>query len=86
MTGRKGLIWVALLVGMLLLLWIGTAAQADSIDTTPGSYNDPVVAQSYVEKAVEENVEQLKKEIENLQARLQALAEEVARLEALVGR
>ena len=69
--GKIALLVVAALVFLSLGFVIGQVVQA--VDTLPGSNEDPIATQSYVETAVGERLAVLNTKIEELEAEVAAL-------------
>jgi TolA-binding protein len=76
--GRVGLLIVASIVFLTVGFVIGQMVQAAG--TIPGSAGDPLVAESYVEKTVGESVAALQTKIDELQAKVGVLEQEIETL------
>ncbi|KKM09865.1 hypothetical protein SY88_16900 [Clostridiales bacterium PH28_bin88] len=82
---------VAFFSGIMALFLLGYAAgraveaQPGGQAPVPGSAGDPVVSQSYVEKAVAEATSSLQGQVAGLQARIEELTRVIAVLEAQQG-
>ncbi|MGI6065850.1 MAG: SH3 domain-containing protein [Bacillota bacterium] len=73
--GRGALLVVASMVFLAVGFVIGQIVQAAG--TIPGSADDPLVAQSYVEEAVGKKVADLQKTIDELQAKVDLLEDKI---------
>ncbi len=82
--------WMLIIMGVAALFAVGfLAGQAvvaqPGTGAVPGSADDPLVAQSFVDKLVGDTVDSMRRQVEDLNARLDELTRVVAVVEAQKG-
>lgn len=73
--GRIALLFVAAVVFLSVGFVIGQIVQAAG--TIPGTAGDPLVAQSYVEKAVQKNVAEMEKKLQEMEKKVASLEKQL---------
>jgi len=79
----RGIVLIGAVLSIIVGFTLGKAVIADSPE--PGSQADPVVSQSYADKAIQERVTELEKEVAELQVQALALQDTVNTLQGKVG-